>query len=96
MELGESESAMGTNEESMDGDMERACGFAMPLTTQTAVGSGSRQSQIFLHGMFFSMLRDKVVVIAHDGIHRHLMRTARLTQTACMPAVEHTASLRIG
>jgi hypothetical protein len=46
--------------------------------------------------MFFSVLSNEVVVVAHDGVDWNMMWTARLTQAAGMPTVKNTTSLAVG
>jgi hypothetical protein len=86
---------MGVNKQSMNGDVERTGRFALSFTVQASIGFCSEQPRIFPHCMFFSMLSNKIMIITHDGIHRHMMWAARLTESTSMPTVETAACLSI-
>ena len=80
----------------LNGDIVGASGFAVAAACAAEVGFFSRDFGIFEHGLFFTALGYKIVVIAHDGVDWHTVGALWFALTAGMAAVEFPACFPIG
>ena len=52
-----------------------ACGFAISVACAAEIGFCTGDLGILEHGLFFAALSNKIVVIAHNGVHRNAVGT---------------------